>query len=494
LGGAVFLRAGSVRLSASALTGNQSAGGAGGAGKENNSNGTAGQGKGGALFVSTGASLLSAGATFSGNNAPDAGTGPTDNNDVYGSVGILTDTAPPVVTVPADLTLEATGPGGRAVTFTASATDATPANPTVTCTPASGSTFAIGTTTVTCSATDAAGNTGSKSFAVTIRDTTVPTLSLPANLTLEATGPAGATVSYQASASDLVDGPRTPTCTPASGSTFAIGTTTVTCSATDTRGNTASGGFTVTVQDTTAPAISGTPANITAEATGPAGTAVSFAAPTASDLVDGSRPVICTPASGSTFALGATTVTCSASDTRGNSASTSFTVTVQDTTRPTLALPANLTRDATGPSGTAVSFTASANDLVDGARPVTCAPASGSTFAIGTTTVTCSASDTRGNSASASFTVTVTSASQQMTALLTKVRNLPLDPVTRNNLISILQNANASIATGDIAGACDKLSSFIAQVKAQSGKKIATLAADDLIADAQRIRAVIGCS
>src|SRR6185295_3201158 len=123
----------------------------------------------------------------------------------------------------------------------------------VTCSPASGSTFAIGTTTVTCSATDAHGNTGSCTFTVKVQDTTAPTVNCPANMTLEATGPAGATASFTATASDIVDGSDAVTCSPASGSTFAIGTTTVTCSATDAHGNTGSCTFTVKVEDTMAP-------------------------------------------------------------------------------------------------------------------------------------------------------------------------------------------------------------------------------------------------
>src|SRR5262249_4818993 len=62
----------------------------------------------------------------------------------------------------------------------------------------------------------------------------------------------------------------------------------------------------------------------------------------------------------------------------------------------------------TSPSGAIVSYIVSALDLIDGARPVSCLPASGSTFPIGATTVNCSASDTRGNTAAGSFVVGVT--------------------------------------------------------------------------------------
>jgi hypothetical protein len=100
---------------------------------------------------------------------------------------------------------------------------------------------------VSCSATDAAGNTATGSFNVTVQDTTPPTLTLPSDITAEATGPSGAAVIYSASASDLVDGSVAVNCSPASGSTFAPGTTTVNCSATDAAGNTANGTFKVIV-------------------------------------------------------------------------------------------------------------------------------------------------------------------------------------------------------------------------------------------------------
>ena len=70
---------------------------------------------------------------------------------------------------------------------------------------------------------------------------------MPGNITAAATSASGAMVTYSASATDPVDGSITPVCTPASGSTFALGTTTVTCTATDAAGNESSASFTVTV-------------------------------------------------------------------------------------------------------------------------------------------------------------------------------------------------------------------------------------------------------
>jgi hypothetical protein len=79
------------------------------------------------------------------------------------------DTLPPVVATHEDVAVEATGPSGAVVTYTSpTATDDDPPNPAVTCLPASGSTFPMGDTTVTCSATDTAGNTGYSTFTVTV--------------------------------------------------------------------------------------------------------------------------------------------------------------------------------------------------------------------------------------------------------------------------------------------------------------------------------------
>jgi hypothetical protein len=134
------------------------------------------------------------------------------------------------------------------VTYTASATDAEDdPDPTPDCSPASGGTFPLGSTQVDCSVTDSGGLSASGFFTVTVVDTTPPELNLPANITKAATSNSQASVTYSASASDLVDGSVPVSCTPASPHTFGVGTTTVNCSATDAHGNTANGSFTVTV-------------------------------------------------------------------------------------------------------------------------------------------------------------------------------------------------------------------------------------------------------
>ncbi len=74
---------------------------------------------------------------------------------------------------------------------------------------------------------------------------------------------------------------------------------------------------------------------------------------------------------------------------------------------PTLALPSVILVNATSAEGAVVTFTATASDPEDGALTVTCVPASGSTFVIGTTSVACSATDSANASVTGSFTVTV---------------------------------------------------------------------------------------
>ena len=116
-----------------------------------------------------------------------------------------------------------TGPSGRVVTFDATATDVVSGPVVVTCTPASGSTFAIGTTPVSCSASDAASNTGTGSFTVTVADTTPPAIATLPHVTAQATSAAGAVVIYTAPAATDTASTPTVSCVPASGSTFALG-------------------------------------------------------------------------------------------------------------------------------------------------------------------------------------------------------------------------------------------------------------------------------
>jgi RNA polymerase sigma factor (sigma-70 family) len=253
------------------------------------------------------------------------------NDSTQSFVVRVGDTTAPVLRVPDDRTVEAQGPRGTSVAFSASAREGGKAL-SVRCLPASQSLFRLGATTVRCSAADAQGNTVRGSFEITVIDTTAPRLVVPSPLTVEATGPAGATATFQASATDRVDRGVKAACAPTSGSTFPLGATSVRCSARDASGNRVAASFPVTVVDTTAPVLN-LPANRTVDTTNPKGVAVTYAA-TAADAVDGSLAPTCSPASGSVFAVGSTTVTCTARDARGNTSSGQFTVTVTYTPPP----------------------------------------------------------------------------------------------------------------------------------------------------------------
>src|SRR5205823_3608950 len=125
------------------------------------------------------------------------------------------------------------------VSFTASAVDLVDGPVTVQCAPPSGSTFPLGTTTVTCTAIDAHGNTATATFTVKVQDTTPPAIGAAPDVTAEATGPTGAVVTFPMPAATDAVGPVTVTCDPASGSLFSLGETMVTCTAVDGAGNAA---------------------------------------------------------------------------------------------------------------------------------------------------------------------------------------------------------------------------------------------------------------
>ena len=148
---------------------------------------------------------------------------------------------------------------------TATATDIADPNPIVTQDQSSGF-FPLGTTTVDVTAEDASGNTATGAYTVTVVDTTPPTLTLPANVVVEATQAGGAQVTLPtATAADIAD-PNPLVTEDYSSGFFPIGTTSVEVTASDASGNTTNGSFTVTVQDTTPPMLTAPP-NIVVNAT-----------------------------------------------------------------------------------------------------------------------------------------------------------------------------------------------------------------------------------
>lgn len=186
---------------------------------------------------------------------------------------------------------------------------------------------ATGLRTATITITNDDCDEGSYAIAVQGKGNIRPSLTFPASPVIaEATSVSGAVVTYTVTAIDVEDGTLTPTVTPASGSTFAFGDTTVNVSATDSGGLTTNTSFTVTVRDTTAPVIAAH-GNVTAQTTSPAGTVVTYTNVVATDAV-GVTSLTYSQNSGTTFPLGTTIVTNTAADAAGNVSTSTFTVTV----------------------------------------------------------------------------------------------------------------------------------------------------------------------
>lgn len=271
----------------------------------------------------------------------------------------------------------------------------------VTCNPESGATFPLGVTTVICSARDACNLTAEDRFTITVRDSVPPVLTLPADLTVEATSAVGATVDFLAEAADLIDPWPVVDCLPSSGFSFPVGETTVSCTASDVSGNTSSGAFKVTVNDSLPPVLVA-PADVTVEASGMQ-TPVEIGQATASHHLE----VMISNDAPATFPVGVATVTWTAVDSAGKSSSALQTVTVTDQTAPVLAGLTDQTFEATSAAGAEATFIVTASDLVDPAPVVTCSTVSGATLPLGVTTTTCMATDANGNSSTGSFTITV---------------------------------------------------------------------------------------
>ncbi|HUR70266.1 MAG TPA: HYR domain-containing protein [Candidatus Thermoplasmatota archaeon] len=243
------------------------------------------------------------------------------------------DVTPPVIDPVADVAAEATSAAGAPVSFPVPALhDDTDGDGVATCDTESGALFPLGATTVACSGADAAGNAAEPvSFTVTVVDTTPPLLDAHADVAAEATGPDGASVAFDLPAThDLVDGDAVATCDVASGARLPLGATSVTCGGADAAGNAAVPvTFTIRVLDTTAPLVETHADMLVYTDDGlQKKKAVGYDVPVTNDAVLGTGTASCSPASGSIFPLGETTVSCYSIDPSGNVGRSSFQVRV----------------------------------------------------------------------------------------------------------------------------------------------------------------------
>jgi uncharacterized repeat protein (TIGR01451 family) len=239
-------------------------------------------------------------------------------------------------------TLESPSGSGSAIVnyATPNASDNDPVGATVTCNRPSGSTFTVAGSpeTVTCAATDAAGNSTVRSFTVTVQaDASACTLDCPDDITVNTdTNSCGAVVTYPEATASTECG--TVSYSHASGDVFPVGTTIVTV--TTTAGRSCS--FRVTVNDTQAPTIS-CPANINANASATACQAVvNPGTATATDNCPTGLTVKGVRDDGdplnAAYPIGTTTITWTATDKSGNTTSCEQTVKVRDTVAPIVTL------------------------------------------------------------------------------------------------------------------------------------------------------------
>jgi hypothetical protein len=292
------------------------------------------------------------------------------------------DTTPPELEVPADQIVEATSAEGTPVIlgtpkysdiFKVDLNDDAP------------ELFQVGTWTVTWTATDEHNNKTTGIQKVTVRDTTPPELEAPADKTVEATAAEGTSVDLGTPRYSDVFKVTVNNNAP---KLFQIGTKEVIWTATDEHNNKTTRTQTVTVRDTTPPELE-VPANLTVEATSAEGTPVQLGTPKYSDIfkvtVKNDAPEL--------YPVGTRTVTWTATDENNNKTTRTQTVTVRDTIKPKLTVPADITVPATG-TRTKVSIgMATATDIFR----VTITNDAPADFPVGTTTVTWKATDENGN-------------------------------------------------------------------------------------------------
>ena len=231
----------------------------------------------------------------------------------------------------------------------------------------SGDAFPVGTTTVTYIAEDVHGNVQTASFDVVVADSELPVITgMPQNIVVGIdVDSEGAMVTWdEPTATDNCAGYSLErTAGLENGSIFPVGVTLVEYTATDTSGNTATAGFTVTVNDTQAPQIVGLPELIeVGNDPDVCGAVVAWTEPTTSHIYEViSLEQTAGPENGSFFPVGMTAVTYKAEDIHGNTSTASFTVTVSDNQ-----LPVVITRNISRQINEGESIEILSDDIDDG--------------------------------------------------------------------------------------------------------------------------------
>ena len=376
---------------------------------------------------------------------------------------------------------------------------------TVTQSPAPGTIVGLGPHTITLTANDGssnnngAGNTATTTTTFTVNDTTAPTITAPADSSAFADASCLAAVPDYRPGTTASDncGSVTLSQSPAPGTLVGYGPHTVTVTADDGRGNTASDDVVFTVNDNTPPTITA-PADSSAFANASCLAAVPDYRPgtTAADNC-GSVTLSQSPAPGTLVGYGPHTVTVTANDGHGNTASDTVVFTVNDNTPPVFtSCPVNITIEATCPTGAKATYaTPTATDNCGVTVTRTTGPASGAVFPIGTTTVVHTADDGHGNTATCTFTVTVLTPQAILQNLINSVNASSLTGTQKNGLLAKLNAALTAINSGQQNVACNKLSEFVNSVGVLINNGSLTAAQGNAwISSANNVRNTIGCT
>ncbi len=270
-------------------------------------------------------------------------------------------------------------------------------------------------------------------------DLSKPLLTCPANITVTAeSGATSAVVTYTPpTPTDNCSFPELTREGPAPGSSFPLGTTTITYTATDEAGNSVSCSFTITVNPATevddAVFENCPPDDITGNTDlGQCFTIVTFPTPTASDS-NGIVAVVQTkgPKSGEEFPVGNTEVIFEATGSNGNTVRCSFNVIVVDHEFPAIDCPEDIVIQVEeGRNYATVTFSnATATDNCSATVTQTGGSPSGSQFPVGEHIIEFTATDETGNSVSCSFTITVNPATEVDDAVF---ENCAPDDITGN--------------------------------------------------------------
>ncbi|HCU10728.1 MAG TPA: hypothetical protein DGB72_01215, partial [Gemmatimonadetes bacterium] len=260
--------------------------------------------------------------------------------------------------------------------------------------------------------------------------------------------------------------------------------------ATDAEHLTSSASQTITVSDKQKPSVTPPSSVSVGNNHGLASAAVSVGSATAEDnchevTVSGARSD--GGALGALYPVGVTTITWTATDASGNSASGTQTITVSDIEPPTIIVPADIAVNATSSSGAVVTFAVNATDNV-GVTSLSCDHNSGSVFQIGYTSINCVASDAAGHTTTGTFGVDVRGAAEQLANLVKDVLSFGLMNGTTNPLINQLRSVS-----GTDPQSCKKMNDFISMVT-KKGRDMSPEDSAYLITEATRIENVMGCS